>query len=322
MTEKSVVSVGLVTWNSANRLPDCLNGLHQQNYSNIELIVVDNASADDSVVILNRHYANHVIIQNAENMGYCKAHNQAIRASKGKYYLALNPDVIMDPEYITSMVETLEEHPDCGSAAGKLFQTPVEVTPRLIDTTGLFINRHRRQFLRGHGEEDQAQYDITGEVFGVDGAAPLYRRKMLEDIKIDGQYFDEQFFAHKEDVDLAWRAKLFGWRCWYSPQATAFHPRTFRPSRRKSVSPEIRIPAVKNRYLLMIKNESPATFRRDVLRILSYDMQILVYIILFERSSMVAFRLLLKQLPTARNWRMQIWDRVKARENEILTWFS
>ena len=321
MTEKPSLSVGLVTWNSAASLPECLESLKEQHFPDLEVIVVDNASQDNSIALIKAYFPNAPVIQNPENLGFCHAHNQAIGASQGKYYLALNPDVIMRPDFLSSMVDALEEHPECGSASAKLWQSVTPSGAKILDTTGLFINRHRRQFLRGHGEEDRGQYDEPGEIFGVDGAAALYRRRMLENVKIHGQYFDEQFFAHKEDVDLAWRAKLFGWGCWYVPQANAIHPRIFRPGRRAPMATEVRIHAVKNRYLLLIKNESSASLRRDLLRIIAYDLQILVYILLFERSSLRAIRLLRQQIPEARQWREEIFSRVKLNPDEIKAWF-
>ncbi len=101
------------------------------------------------------------------------------------------------------------------------------------------------QYLRGFEEEDQGRYDQTEEVFGVDGAAPLYRRSMLEDIKVHDQYFDETFHSHKEDVDLAWRAKILGWRCIYTPNAIGYHKRTFKPGKRQKMVGEVKLHAVK-----------------------------------------------------------------------------
>ena len=322
MTKTPLVSIGLVTWNSGKVLPACLESLHQQEHVNIELTIVDNASEDDSVSIAHMFFPDAHIVENSANMGYCHAHNLAIRDSRGEYYLALNPDVILKPNYISSLVQGLREHPDCGSVAGKLWKSIEVNAPNRIDTTGLFINRYRRQILRGHDEEDLGQYDIPGEVFGVDGAAPLYRRAMLEDVQIDGQYFDEQFFAHKEDVDLAWRAKLFGWRCWYVPDANALHPRSFRPGKRRSMSLEIRTLAIKNRYLLLIKNEDMRAVYRDASRIIAYDMLIFAYILLFEQSSLAAFRSLRHQMPQAKKWRKHIWERVQVSTDEIQSWFS
>jgi len=317
-----LVSIGLVTWNSAVHLPSCLGALARQEYNNFELIIVDNASTDNSLELAAQYHPNAQVIRNAANTGFCHAHNQAIQASKGAYYLPLNPDVEMDAGFISNLVKALENLQGYGSAAAKLLLKSREENLYRFDSTGLFLDRRRRQYLRGHGEFDQGQYDNPGEVFGVDGAAPLYRREMLEDIKIDGQYFDESFFAHKEDVDLAWRARLLGWRCWYQPLAVAYHQRSFRPGKREKVAASTRADAVKNRYLLLIKNETAAGWRRDWLQILWYDLKILGYICLFEQSSLKAFYLLWHDWSRARAAHHEITRRTRVQPADILAWFK
>ncbi len=318
---KPLVSVGLVTWNSASFLPATLGALAQQDYPDLELIVVDNASADDSLELVSRNAKPTTIIRNDTNTGFCHAHNQAIEASMGAYYLALNPDVEMQRGYIQHLVQALEENPTAGSALGKLLLTGEGTGIQLLDSTGLFLDRRRRQWARGHGEVDRGQYEDSCEVFGPDGAAPLYRRAMLEDVKIQGQYFDESFFAHKEDVDVAWRARLLGWGCRYEPTAVAFHHRTFRPGRRTNIAPEIRLHAVKNRYFLIVKNESLEGWRRDWLQILWYDLKILAYICLFERSSLAGLRLLWQHRRDLMSWRRAIQTRSRVSPRDLLAWF-
>ena len=317
-----LVSVGLVTWNSAAYLPDCLGALAHQEYTNFELIIVDNASTDDSLELVLQYYPNAKVIHNNSNTGFCHAHNQAIQASKGAYYLPLNPDVEMDVMYVSNLVSALEHRQGYGLAAGKLLLVPHEEEHWRLDSTGLFIDRRRRQYLRGHGEFDDGQYDTPGEVFGVDGAAPLYRRAMLEDIKIDSQYFDESFFAHKEDVDLVWRARLYGWSCWYQPLAVAYHRRSFRPGKRENITLDVRVDAIKNRYLLLIKNETVLGWQRDWLHIIWYDLKILAYLCLFERSSLKAFSLLWRDWSRAQAWHQEIARRTRVQPAEILTWFK
>jgi len=287
-----------------------------------ELIVVDNASVDKSLDLVKQHFPDAKIIRNTSNTGFCHAHNQAIRASIGNYYLPLNPDVEMEPGYIYNLVGDLEARPGFGSAAGKLLLKPRQTLPYLLDSTGLFIDRRRRQFLRGHAEVDLGQYDQPGEVFGADGAAPLYRREMLEDIKIDGQYFDESFFAHKEDVDLAWRARLLGWGCWYDPQAVAFHERNFKPGQREAIPAAIKVHAIKNRYLLLIKNELRSGWFRDGILILWYDLKIFVFLCVYEHSSLKAFIFLWKNRSRVLAWRRQIRGRIRIQPAEMLLWFK
>ena len=315
------VTVGLVTWNSAGYLASCLAGIERQLYPNLDLVVVDNASQDESLSLVRRLAPEAQLIENQENLGYCRAQNQAIGASQAPYFLPLNPDVTLDPGYVAGLVAALESRPDFGSAVGKIWLQG-EQAPRHLDGTGLFIDRRRHQYLRGHGQADEGQFDQPGEVFGADGAAPLYRRQMLEDLRLFGKVFDEAFFAYMEDVDLAWRARLFGWRAWYEPAATAVHDRSFRPGKRRQMPPELRRLAVKNRYLMLLKNEGGPTWRRDWWRILSYDLRILGYILLAERSSLGAFRLLRGQVQTARQWRRAIQARLQAGEEDRLRWFE
>lgn len=318
-----LVTIGIVTWNSAGDLPACLDAVQAQTYPHLELIVVDNASEDGSAGVARNLAPGVSLIKLNENRGYGAAHNRAIGAAHGNYYLALNPDVVMQPEYVAHLVDALEARPECGSAMGKFWLArPSEPGEHVIDATGLFIDRQRHQYLRGHGELDQGQYDSPGEVFGVDGAAPLYRSSALQDLQVEGQVFDETYFVHMEDVDLAWRARLLGWKAWYEPQAMAIHDRTFRPGERRLIAKTRRRDAVKNRYMTIIKNEAPATWRRDWWRILSYDARIIAYVLFLEQSSLGAYTLLFRQRRVLRRWREKIWAKVRVKPEERKLWFG
>ncbi len=316
-----LVTVAIVTWNSMHYLPNCIAAISEQSYPSLELIVIDNASIDRSPEFIEQIKPRTQIIRNPINTGFCHAHNQGIKESKGSYYLALNPDVALQPKYIQQLVNALEKRPEFGVAGGKLLSRDEITASRKIDSTGLFINRQRRQYLRGHGQDDKGQFDQPGEVFGIDGAAPLYKRAMLEEIKIQGEYFDEIFFAHKEDVDLAWRSRLFGWRAWYTPEAIAYHDRSFKPGKRGPISQDIKLHAVKNRYLMLLKNETKAGWYRDGLQILLYDLKILIYLVLFERSSLSALKLIKKDRKRIISWRKEIASRTQANSSQILSWF-
>lgn len=317
-----LISAGIVTWNSAGDLPACLVSLRAQTIKEVEVIFVDNGSADDSLEIAAAHFPGARVIRNMDNAGFCAAHNQAIRASGGRYYLPLNPDVALAPDYLERIIEALDGSPASGLGGGKLLLGSPAGLPQRIDSAGLFLDRRRRQYLRGFGEIDAGNFDTCEEVFGIDGAAPVYRRAMLEDIRVEGEYFDEAFFAHKEDVDLAWRARLLGWRCLYIPAASAHHKRTFKPGQRRQIASEVRLHAVKNRYLLLLKNEAACTWRRDWLHILWYDLGILGYLLLFERRSLAAMGLLKRCYRRALSWREQTWQRVRVSPAEMFGWFK
>jgi GT2 family glycosyltransferase len=319
--QQGLVTAGIVTWNSARDLPECLACLAAQEYPRIELVAVDNASADESAQAIRNALPRSQIIQNRENRGYCAAHNQAIRAARGEYYLPLNPDVRLQPGYVGRLVGALEQEPRTGSAVGKILQS-VNQSPPMIDSTGLFLDRRRHQYLRGYGKPDRGQYDRPEEVFGADGAAPLLRREMLEDTAVFGEYYDEQHFIYMEDVDLAWRARLLGWACRYEPGALARHERAFKPGNRRAMTKDLRRTAVKNRYLTIYKNESAECWRRDWWRILSYDILIWGYILLREQSSLGAVALFRKQFSRAKQWRNELADRIRILPGEQSGWFS
>lgn len=316
------VTIAIATWNSAEFLPTCLASVAHQTYPNLDVIVVDNGSSDGSPDLVRDLAPGASLVRNQTNQGYSAAHNYAIGVTEGPYYLSLNPDVKLDADYVRLLVEALEARPEYGSAVGKLWlPEQADDDSRVLDAAGLFIDRQRHQYLRGHGKIDLGQFDRAEEVFGVDGAAPLYRRSMLEDSLMLGEVFDRNFFAYMEDIDLAWRARILGWQSWYEPRATAVHDRTFRPGRRKSMPREIRRLAVKNRYLMLLKNEAGAPWRRDWWRVLVYDLGIWLYVLLLEQSSLGAIPLLRWQWRDAIRWRREILAKARISPDKRLSWF-
>ncbi|TVX97059.1 glycosyltransferase family 2 protein [Cohnella terricola] len=252
LLKQPLVSVCIVTYNSANYIRACLQGIKLQSWPNLKIIVVDNASSDNTVEIIDSIDLNVRIIANRDNMGFAGGQNQAISSSSSDYVLVLNPDVVLDPDYVKKLVERLELDSLLGSTTGCL---TLADNPKLIDSTGLEMNWTRKAVERG---ADQAldNYCEACQVFGVSGAAAMYSRKMINEISIEGQLFDEDFFAYKEDVDVAWRAGLLGWKAWYEPTAKGSHVRQWRVnSDRKQIALKIRRHSYQNRYLMILKNE-------------------------------------------------------------------
>lgn len=317
--KEGLVSVSIVTFNSSDTLVECLNSLKNQTYEKIEVIVVDNASSDHSVSIARDMLPEATIIRNQTNVGFCMGQNIGISASSGEFAMPLNPDVQMSPTFIENLVRSMGHDKTIGIVVGKLFlpEADPETGFQLIDGAGLFINKARRQYLRGHGEPDRGQYDTAGYVFGACGAAPLYRRAMLEDIRLNGECFDNSFFAHKEDVDLSWRVQLLGWHVFYEPTAVAYHRRSFRPRGRERMLAEIKMHAVKNRYLTIIKNEHLSNFILHLPWIGVYDLMIFGYICLFERSSLAGVGGFLRLLPSALRKRRLIMKRKRVTASYI-----
>jgi GT2 family glycosyltransferase len=327
------VLVSLVTYNSARYLRASLDSLRAQTWPHRMVSIWDNASADDTSRIA-AEYADFVssIEHSERNIGFCAAHNRLIARTPSDYVLVFNPDVVLEPSFLEVLVQALEEHRQAGSATGKLWRWQADLTGNplalrrnsgeILDTTGMYLTPNQRHLDRGSEVRDRGQYDAREYVFGASGAAALYRRTMLEDVRSGTEYFDEDFFAYREDADLAWRAQWLGWRCLYVPEARGFHVRKVLPERRSSLSPEINMHSLKNRFLLRIKNMDIGSCLRFLVAIAGRDLLALGYILLRERSSLRAFPLLCKALPRAWAARRALRARRRITPSEMRTWFS
>lgn len=314
------MSVHVVTFNNELTIRACITSVRKQSLRDITILVVDNASSDRTRQIVQSMGV--PLIKNAKNLGYAVAHNMAISQTQSTYVLTLNPDVVLGKDFLRHMTDALDDNPRVGSAAGLLYRVDrLDDFPAVVDGAGLFIRRNRRQGLREEGRLADSVPRRPVSIFGPDGAAAFYRRAMLEDIRLADEYFDEDFFMHKEDVDVCWRARLRGWNALFVPQATAKHIRTFRAGQRARVSDELKAMAVRNRYLLMIKNESPALFLRDLLPIAFYDVGIFFYILLKERRSLVAYKQVISMAQTMLNKRKLIYTRRKVTDTAMSRWF-
>src|SRR5437588_7486401 len=278
-----MVSVLITTYNSAPFLPACLDSIWKQTYSPAEVIIIDNASRDGTRDLLATLAARANVIYNQTNVGFAASQNQAARLASGNWLLSLNPDVVLGPDFVANVVAAGEQDDHIGTVCGKLLRWNPGANPeftQVIDSTGIYFLPNLRHLDRGAGEPDHGQFEQVEYVFGATGAAALYRRNMLEDISVNGEFFDEQFFAYREDADLAWRAQLMGWRCLYTSKAVAWHVRRVTPERRGELPTEINWHSVKNRFLMRAKNISWPLYWRFFLPITARDAQVICYFLL------------------------------------------
>ena len=242
-----MVSILITTYNSASRLKACLESVLQQEFSEREIIVVDNASSDGTRAVLQEFETRARVIYNDTNRGFSGGQNQAMAHARGDWLLSLNPDVLLGPGFLSKLVEAGESDPRIGTVCGKLLRWgPGGELTDIVDSTGIYFLRNLRHLDRGSGEVDRGQYEAPEYVFGATGAAALYRRAMVEDISSGGEFFDDDFFAYREDADVAWRAQLMGWSCLYIPEAVAWHVRRVTPERFRQLPDEITIAKGKN----------------------------------------------------------------------------
>jgi GT2 family glycosyltransferase len=214
------VSIIIVNWNGKKYLEHCLNSVYNQAYPNYEVIFVDNGSSDGSVEYVEANFPQAKIKRLDQNYGFAEANNvgieEAFKDSAVKYIATLNNDTEVDSFWLGELVKVIEMHEDVGSVAPKIL---LYHDHKLLDCVGICIYRDCNAKNRGRLEEDNKQYDSLEEVFGPTAAAALYRREMIQKIGL----FDEDYFAYYEDVDLAWKARLAGWKCLYVPQSLVYH---------------------------------------------------------------------------------------------------
>jgi GT2 family glycosyltransferase len=266
-----LLSVIILTFNSKKFIKSCLDSVFSQNFRDFEIIVVDNGSEDDTVNFIKENYPEIVLIENKENLGAAKARNQGIRASKGDWILTLDCDVILERDFLSKMKEALENIRD---NIGILSPKILKKDRKTIDSVGIYLSPSYRFYDLGKGYRDSGQFNEQRYVFGASACCALYKREMLEDIAVDGQYFDERFFFLVEDVDLAWRAQRKGWRGLFYPQAICYHT-----GNSSNTSKKLRQYLCWRNRKLLLKKYSPNKFKLAMVS-LFYDLPRLLFLFL------------------------------------------
>jgi GT2 family glycosyltransferase len=214
--EPPLVSVIIPNWNGAHLLPSCLEALRRQRYAPFEVLVVDGASADDSVAMMQARFPEVRVLRLPENRGFAGNVNAGIRAARGAIVALLNNDAEADPDWLGELVAGFARDPAIGLCASKIL---LHDRPDVLNAAGDLFYRDGVPNSRGVWQEDRGQFDQPEYVFGACGGAVAYRRAMLDDVGL----LDERLFMYCEDVDLSFRAQLLGYRCLYVPTARVYH---------------------------------------------------------------------------------------------------
>jgi GT2 family glycosyltransferase len=268
---------------------------------------------------------NATLIVNPHNAGFAAAQNQAIQAARGDWLLSLNPDVVLAPDFISQLVSAGRNQTSVGAVCGKLLRwQPDAPMPKtnIVDSTGIYFLRNLRHLDRGADEIDRGQYQQEEYVFGASGAAALYRRSMIEDVSIEGEFFDREFFAYREDADVAWRAQLLGWHCLYVSAAVGWHQRRVTPERRGQLPLVINWHSVKNRFLMRIKNISLGLYWRLLLPATVRDVMVVGYALLRDWRLLSALLYPLRKWTRLMRQRKLIQDKRRISDRELAHWFS
>jgi GT2 family glycosyltransferase len=332
------ISITILAYRSRQTIQQCIRSAMELRYEGPVDIHVREQGNDEEEFRLIREFLDAIsspphrrlLVTRGENVGFAAGHNILIRESKGEFILCLNADAVLHPDFLLKALPAFSD-PTVGAVQGKLYRwdvakNSVRYGPHgkpLIDTTGLQPLRNRRVINRGQGEEDVGQYDRSSEVFGADGAAPLYRRAALTDIAIPQkdasaeEYFDEDFFSYKEDVDLAWRLRWRGWKTIFVPDAIAWHARGSGDSaahdffaiiaERRKISPKAKYYSFSNQRLMQLKNETVRGLMRDLIPIAFKELGAWTVALITERQTIPALIRMVRLVPrmlTKRRWIM------------------
>lgn len=211
----SEVMVVIPNYNGISFLDTCLGSVSEQTDVDVEILVVDNGSSDGSCAFIRSHYPRVRLICLDRNYGFCRAVNEGIARAESPYVILLNNDTEVRPDFAAKLLEAIRKDSRRFSCAAKMLQYRKR---ELLDNAGDFYCAFGWGIARGKGRSSSL-YSSEEEIFSSCAGAAIYRRNLL--LKLGG--FDEAHFAYLEDMDISWRAKIYGYENWYVPEAEVYH---------------------------------------------------------------------------------------------------
>lgn len=359
------VTINLVVLNGEKYIHHCLDGILAQTYPHqlIEFNILDNGSTDGTKSVIGNwklkigasSFAAFNLIESKQNLGMWPGQEELLKYSNGKYVLAMAVDVILDKDFIKNAVEAMEKDERIGALQAKIYKYDIQdleivncpdfvEDPRFlwnrekleigetIDTCGFQIFKSRRIINIGHGQIDSGQFSEQKEIFGVEGAAPFFRREAIEGIRINGEFCDHDFFWYGDDLDFAWRMNMFGWRQVFVPSVVAWHDRQTTKTLRKSQADFIKIrrqilprkrrldwintrfTIIKNDYIINILKDLPSILRREIV--------MFGYLLIFEPVVFIEIFKFIRLLSKMLRKRKEVMRGATVRAQEIHKWFK
>lgn len=217
------IAVVILNWNGRKYLEQFLPSVLASTYSNFRVVVIDNASTDDSISVIQKNFPHVDIITLTQNFGFAKGYNEGLKEVKADFYVLLNSDVEVDPGWLQPMVAILEKDEKNAACQPKLLAFHQKDQFEYAGAAGGWIDSLGYPFARGRVfdtcEKDDLQYNDTVEVFWASGAALMVRSHVFHEMK----GFDDFFFAHQEEIDLCWRIHLAGYKIYCCPSSIVYH---------------------------------------------------------------------------------------------------
>ena len=209
------VTIVIPNYNGKHFMEPCLSSLSEQTYKDFHILVIDNASSDGSIEYMEENYPDIELIKLQKNYGFSKAVNIGIQHSRTPYVILLNNDTTVDTRYVEEMIKAIEKSPKIFSVSSKMIQM---YHPELIDSAGDLYTLLGWGVCRGCGRP-VSNYTKYDEIFTACAGAAIYRRSVFDEIG----YFDENHFAYLEDIDIGYRARIYGYYNMYCPTALVYH---------------------------------------------------------------------------------------------------
>jgi GT2 family glycosyltransferase len=282
-------AVGIVHYRSYADLLACLDAVMRQTLPPGYVHVFDvDGEPEARARVATVHPE--VCFHEGPNIGYAAAANRLVAAMRAaapalEYILILNADVVLDPPFCAELWRGAAAHPGSALLGGKLLRPG----RKILDSAGIDLPAHRRPRDRGSEAPDRGQYEAEEAMFGVSGAAMGMRVSALDDLALDGELFDEDFFMYHEDTDLCWRAGRLGWTVRYVPRATAVHARGWQKDERFRTAAHIRVHSFKNHYLQLAKNERLGDFLLRLPVLLVWEVMRLGFALLRDRPILAGY---------------------------------
>jgi GT2 family glycosyltransferase len=252
MDQDFTVSVLIVNWNARADLADCLRSVRAQREQPFEVVVVDNGSSDGSAEMVRKHFPEVKLLEPGENLGFAEGNNVGLQVCRGSWVALLNNDAVADPRWLSELCAAAQAGgPRLGSLQSRVL---FRQKPTHTNSTGILVYTNGRARDRDFDAPARAD-DRYGEIFGPTAAAALYRRAMLDEVRLPSGWFDRGFFMYLEDVDLSWRCRLAGWESFYVPSSIVHH--AFHGSSARRGNDFVEMQCRKNRLRTLIKNASP-----------------------------------------------------------------
>ena len=348
---RPLVTINLVILNGEKYIRRCLDSVLAQTYPHelIEFNILDNDSTDNTKEMIDgfkfqvSSFKVFNFVESKVNLGMWPGQEKLLKDSAGKYVVVLAVDVILDENFLHNAVRAMEKDDKIGALQPKIYSYNLrdletvnyKLETRVIDTCGFEIFKSRRIINIGNGEKDEGQFGQEKEIFAVEGAVPVFQKDALEGSRVTGEIIDPDYFWYSDDLDIAWRMRVFGWKQLFAPDVIAWHDR--QTSKSKAVGgwwwshlPRVKerqqIPIKKrglewrNTRFTVIKNDYTINILKDLPQILWREIMVLGYTILFEPGVFFQVPIFFKLLPKMLRKRRAVMKRRVSSPEEMRRW--